>query len=63
MASLLRAREGMGPVNSRQPDQKMRVPNPTENAPADEDLRVLSARDASESFFMLIRADVDATRR
>ena len=43
MASLLRAREGMGPANSRQPGQKTRVPNPTENTPADEDLRVLSA--------------------
>ena len=43
MASLLRAREGMGPANSRQPGQKTRVPNPTGNTPADEDLRVLSA--------------------
>ncbi len=33
----------MGPVNSRQPGQKMRVPNPTENAPADEDLGTLCA--------------------
>ena len=47
----------MGPVNSRQPDQKMRVPNPTENAPADEDVRVLSARDASENFFMHVKDD------
>ena len=42
----------MGPLNSRQPGRNVRVPNPTENDPADEDLRVLSARDASESFFM-----------
>ena len=51
--SLLRAREGMGPANSRQPHQEMKVPNPTgvSRSPADEVIVVLSACEKAGSFF------------